>query len=99
MIQNLKDMVRRICAYGLELKYFDGLTHYWCTLFPALELAYKASINASANQTPDILDKGWNPKLAQDSLRKDLAEIDPTATSFKVMLDKARKHAIKCMGD
>ncbi|MBW0544200.1 hypothetical protein O181_083915 [Austropuccinia psidii MF-1] len=36
MIQTLKDMVRRICAYGLELKYCDGFTHDWCTLLPSL---------------------------------------------------------------
>ncbi|MBW0562464.1 hypothetical protein O181_102179 [Austropuccinia psidii MF-1] len=72
MIQNLEDMVRRLCAYGLELKYCNGFTHDWCALLPALELAYKTSIHASANQTPAILEKGWNPKLPQDSLRKDL---------------------------
>ncbi|MBW0514874.1 hypothetical protein O181_054589 [Austropuccinia psidii MF-1] len=33
MIQNLEDMVRRLCAYAF--------THDWCTLLPALELAYK----------------------------------------------------------
>ncbi|MBW0561912.1 hypothetical protein O181_101627 [Austropuccinia psidii MF-1] len=27
MIQNLEDMVRRLCAYGLEFKYFDGFNH------------------------------------------------------------------------
>ncbi|MBW0554439.1 hypothetical protein O181_094154, partial [Austropuccinia psidii MF-1] len=51
------------------------------------------SIHASTNQTPAILEKGWNPKLPQDSLRKELVEIHPTASSFKGMLDKARKHA------
>ncbi|MBW0505072.1 hypothetical protein O181_044787 [Austropuccinia psidii MF-1] len=54
-----------------------------CSLLPALELAYKTSINASTNQTPAILETGWNPKLPQDSLRKDLVEIHPTAISFK----------------
>ncbi|MBW0491632.1 hypothetical protein O181_031347 [Austropuccinia psidii MF-1] len=58
MIQTLEDMVRRFCAYGLELKYFDGFTHDWCTLLPALELAYKTSIHCSTNQTPAILEKG-----------------------------------------
>ncbi|MBW0520953.1 hypothetical protein O181_060668 [Austropuccinia psidii MF-1] len=72
MIQTLEDMVRRFCAYGLELKDCDGFTHDWCTLLPALELAYKTSINSSTNQTPAILEKGWNLKLPQDSLRKDL---------------------------
>ncbi|MBW0560349.1 hypothetical protein O181_100064 [Austropuccinia psidii MF-1] len=99
MIQTLEDMVRRFCAYGLEFKVCDGFTHDWCTLFPALESAYKTSIHASTNQTPAILEKVWNPKLAQDSLRKDLIEIHPTAASFKGMLDKARKHAVRCMED
>ncbi|MBW0546130.1 hypothetical protein O181_085845 [Austropuccinia psidii MF-1] len=38
MIQTLKNMIRRFCAYGLEFKYSDGFTHDWCTLIPALEL-------------------------------------------------------------
>ncbi|MBW0589918.1 hypothetical protein O181_129633 [Austropuccinia psidii MF-1] len=99
MIQTLEDMVRRFCAHGLELKDFDGFTHYWCTLLLALALAYKTSIHASTNQNPSILEKGWNPKLPQDSVRKYLVEINPTAASFKVMLEEARYHAIKCMED
>ncbi|MBW0549509.1 hypothetical protein O181_089224 [Austropuccinia psidii MF-1] len=90
-------MVRRFCAYGLEFKDCDGSTHDWCTLFPALELEYKTSIHSSTNQAPAILEKGWNPKLPQVSLRKDLIEIHPTASSFKGMLDKTRKHEVRCM--
>ncbi|MBW0579742.1 hypothetical protein O181_119457 [Austropuccinia psidii MF-1] len=41
MIQALEDMIRRFCAYGLEITGSDGFTHDWCTLIPALELAYK----------------------------------------------------------
>ncbi|MBW0528294.1 hypothetical protein O181_068009 [Austropuccinia psidii MF-1] len=99
MIQTLEDIVRIFCAYGLEFKYCDGFTHDWCTLFPALELAYKTSIHASTNQTPAILEKEWNPRLPQDSLRKNLIEIHPTAASFKGMLDKARHHVVGCMED
>ncbi|MBW0560111.1 hypothetical protein O181_099826 [Austropuccinia psidii MF-1] len=99
MIQTLEDMVTRFCAYALEFKDCDGFTHYWCTLLPELELEYKTSIYASTNQTPTILEKGGNPKLPQDSLRKELVEIHPTAASFKGMLDKARKHALRCMED
>ncbi|MBW0539740.1 hypothetical protein O181_079455 [Austropuccinia psidii MF-1] len=72
---------------------------YWCTLLPALELASNTSIHASTNQTPSVLEKGCNPKLPQDSLRKDLVEIHPTAASFKGMLDRARKHAVRFMED
>ncbi|MBW0569910.1 hypothetical protein O181_109625 [Austropuccinia psidii MF-1] len=99
MIQTLEYMVRRFWPYGLEFKDCDGFTHDWCTLFPALELAYKTSIHDSTNQTPAISEKGWNPKLPQYSLRKDFIEILPTAASFKGMLDKARKNAVVCMED
>ncbi|MBW0505245.1 hypothetical protein O181_044960 [Austropuccinia psidii MF-1] len=99
MIQTLEDMVRQFFAHGLELKDFDGFTHDWCALLLALALAYKTSIHAITNQTPSILEKGWNPKLPHNSLRKDFVEIHPTASSFKEMLDKARNHAIKCMED
>ncbi|MBW0519200.1 hypothetical protein O181_058915 [Austropuccinia psidii MF-1] len=57
MIQTLGVMVRRICAYGLEFKDNAGFTHDWCTLLPALELAYKTSSHASTNGTPAILEK------------------------------------------
>ncbi|MBW0532355.1 hypothetical protein O181_072070 [Austropuccinia psidii MF-1] len=92
-------MVRRFCEYGLEFKDCDRFTHDWCILLPELELAYKTSIHASTNQTPAILEKGWNPKLPQDSLRNGLVEIHPTTDSFKGMLDRARKHAVRCMED
>ncbi|MBW0588108.1 hypothetical protein O181_127823 [Austropuccinia psidii MF-1] len=99
MIKTLEDMVRRFCVYGLQFKDFDGFTHYWCTILPTLELAYKTSIHSSTNQTPAILEKGWNPKLPQDFLRKDLVEMNPTASSFKGMLEKSRKHTVRCMED
>ncbi|MBW0554688.1 hypothetical protein O181_094403 [Austropuccinia psidii MF-1] len=86
-------MIRRFCSYGLEFKYSDGFTHDWCTLIPALELAYKTSIHASTGKTPEILEKGWTPKLPVDTLKKDLVDIHPTASSFKLFLDKVRHHA------
>ncbi|MBW0529938.1 hypothetical protein O181_069653 [Austropuccinia psidii MF-1] len=78
----------------------DGLAERMIqTLEDTMELAYRTSIHASTNQTSSLLEKGWNLKLPQDSLRKDLVEIHPTANSFKGMLEKARKHAVRCMKD
>ncbi|MBW0480385.1 hypothetical protein O181_020100 [Austropuccinia psidii MF-1] len=71
MIQTLEDMIRRFCAYGLELKDSDGFTHYWCTLIPTLELAYKTSIHSSTGKPPAMLAKGWNPEITVDTLKKD----------------------------
>ncbi|MBW0515465.1 hypothetical protein O181_055180 [Austropuccinia psidii MF-1] len=99
MIQTLEEMSRIFCAYGLEFKDLNGFTHDWCTLIPALELAYKTSIHASTGKTPAILEKGWNPKLPVDTLKKDLVDIDPTASRFKLLLDKVRHNANKSMND
>ncbi|MBW0553475.1 hypothetical protein O181_093190 [Austropuccinia psidii MF-1] len=99
MIQTLEDIIRRFCAYGPELKDSDGFTHYWCTLIPALELAYKTSIHASTGKTPAMLEKGWNPKLPGDTLKKGLVDMHPTASIFKLFLDKVRHHANQSMND
>ncbi|MBW0511920.1 hypothetical protein O181_051635 [Austropuccinia psidii MF-1] len=99
MIQTLEDMVRGFCAYGLVFKDCDGFTHDLFTLLPELKLAYKTSIHSSTNQTLAILEKGWNPKLPQASLRKDLVEIHPTAASYKGILEKSRKNALRFMED
>ncbi|MBW0527360.1 hypothetical protein O181_067075 [Austropuccinia psidii MF-1] len=99
MIQNLEDMIRRFCAYGLEFKQSDGFTHNWCTLIPALELAYKTSIHSSTRQSPAMLEKGWNTKLPEDTLRKDLIVINPTSSTFQIMLDKVKHHAKQSMND
>ncbi|MBW0569289.1 hypothetical protein O181_109004 [Austropuccinia psidii MF-1] len=99
MIQTLEDIIRRFCAYELELKDSNGFTHDWCTLIPSLELAYKESVHCSTGQTPAMLEKGWNPRLLADTLRKDLIEIHPTASSFNIMLDKVKNHAKQRMND
>ncbi|MBW0462233.1 hypothetical protein O181_001948 [Austropuccinia psidii MF-1] len=92
-------MMRRFCAYGLEFKDSDGFTHDWCTLIPDLELAEKASIHSSTGKTPEILEKGWNPRIPYDTLKKDLVDIHPTASSLKLILEKARHHANRFMKD
>ncbi|MBW0511191.1 hypothetical protein O181_050906 [Austropuccinia psidii MF-1] len=92
-------MIRRLCAYELELKDSDGLADYWGTLIPALELAYETSIHSSTGKTPAMLEKGWNPRLPYDTLKKDLVDIQTTESSFKIMVDKARHHAYRCMKD
>ncbi|MBW0517415.1 hypothetical protein O181_057130 [Austropuccinia psidii MF-1] len=56
MIQTLEDIIRRVCAYGLEFKGPEGFTHDCCTLIPALELEYKTSVHSSTGQTPAMLE-------------------------------------------
>ncbi|MBW0500902.1 hypothetical protein O181_040617 [Austropuccinia psidii MF-1] len=77
-------MIRRYFAYGLEIKYSYGFTYDWCTLIPELKLAYKTSIHASTGKTPEMLEKGWKSELRVDTLKKDLVDIHPTSSSFKL---------------
>ncbi|MBW0515048.1 hypothetical protein O181_054763 [Austropuccinia psidii MF-1] len=99
MIQSLEEMIRIFCAYGLEFKYSDGFTHYLCTFIPALELAHNTYIHASTGKTPVMLEKGWNHKIPVDTLRKDSVDIHPTASSFKLLLDKLRHNENQSMND
>ncbi|MBW0559305.1 hypothetical protein O181_099020 [Austropuccinia psidii MF-1] len=92
-------MTRRFCAYGSEFKDSDGFTHYCCTLIPALELAYKTSVHSSPGQTPAMLEKGWNPRLPEDKLRKDLIKIHPTPSSFKIILDRVKNNPKQIIND
>ncbi|MBW0498410.1 hypothetical protein O181_038125 [Austropuccinia psidii MF-1] len=46
---------------------------------------------------PAILEKGWTPRLPYDNLKKDLVDIHPTASSFKIMLNRARHHDNRCI--
>ncbi|MBW0487661.1 hypothetical protein O181_027376 [Austropuccinia psidii MF-1] len=46
-----------------------------------------------------MVEKGWNPRLPAETLRKDLIEIQPTASRFKIMLDKVKHHAKQSMKD
>ncbi|MBW0477596.1 hypothetical protein O181_017311 [Austropuccinia psidii MF-1] len=99
MIQTLEETIRRFSSYGLEFKDSDSFTYDWCTLIPELDLAYKTSVHYSTGQIPAMLEKGWNPRLPTDTLRKDLIDIHPTASSFKIMLDKMKHHEKQRMDD
>ncbi|MBW0493339.1 hypothetical protein O181_033054 [Austropuccinia psidii MF-1] len=99
MIQTLEDMIRGFWAYGLDFKDSYAFTHYLFTLIPEFDLAYRTSIQASTGEPPEILKKGWNPKIPVDTLKKDLVDIHPTASSLKLLLDKVRHHKNQNMTD
>ncbi|MBW0485194.1 hypothetical protein O181_024909 [Austropuccinia psidii MF-1] len=99
MVQTLQEMIRRFCAYCLELKDSYVFIHEWCKLIPALKLSYKTSIHASKGKTPAILEKGWNPKLPVGTLKEYLIDIHPISSSFELFLDKVRHHVNQSMAD
>ncbi|MBW0497838.1 hypothetical protein O181_037553 [Austropuccinia psidii MF-1] len=46
-----------------------------------------------------MLEKGWNPRLPADTLRKDLIEIYTTASSFRIILDTVKHHEKQSIND
>ncbi|MBW0576597.1 hypothetical protein O181_116312 [Austropuccinia psidii MF-1] len=99
MIQTMEDILRRFCAYGMEYKDHEGYTHDWVTLLPAVQLAYNTSQHSTTGKTPALVEKGWNPLLPVDHLKKNLLTIHPTATDFHDMLKRAFETAARCIDE
>ncbi|MBW0559297.1 hypothetical protein O181_099012 [Austropuccinia psidii MF-1] len=92
----MEDILRRFCAYGMEYKDHEGYTHDWVTLLPAVQLAYNTSQHSTTGKTPALVEKGWNPLLPVDDLKKDLLNIHPhpkTSMICGIELVKQRMNA------
>ncbi|MBW0520909.1 hypothetical protein O181_060624 [Austropuccinia psidii MF-1] len=79
MIQTMEELLRSFCAYGMQHKDHAGYTHDWVTLLPAVQLAYNTSEHSTTGKKPALVEKGWNPLLPVDHLKKNLLTINPTA--------------------
>ncbi|MBW0572277.1 hypothetical protein O181_111992, partial [Austropuccinia psidii MF-1] len=99
MIQTLEDLLRRVCAYGVEYKDHEGYTHDWVILLPAVHLAYNTSQHSTTGKTPAVVEKGLNPLLPVDHLKKNLLTIHPTAKDFHDMWKRACDTAAKCISE
>ncbi|MBW0553827.1 hypothetical protein O181_093542 [Austropuccinia psidii MF-1] len=99
MIQTMEDILRRFCAYGMEYKVHEGYTHDWVTPLPAVQLAYNTSQHSTTGKTPALLEKGWNPLLPVDHLKRNLLTIRPTARDFHDMCKKACDTAARCISE
>ncbi|MBW0542270.1 hypothetical protein O181_081985 [Austropuccinia psidii MF-1] len=91
----MKDILRRLCAYGMEYKAHEAYTHDWVTRIPAVQLAYNTSKHATTGKTPALVEKGWNPLLPVYHLKKNLLTIHPTAKDFHDMWKRACDTAAK----
>ncbi|MBW0467560.1 hypothetical protein O181_007275 [Austropuccinia psidii MF-1] len=99
MIQTMEDIHRRFCAYGMELKDYEGYTHDWVTLLPVVQLAYNTSQHSTTGQSASLVDKMWNSLLLVDHLKKNPLTIHPTAKSFHDLWKKACDTAVNCIAE
>ncbi|MBW0593006.1 hypothetical protein O181_132721 [Austropuccinia psidii MF-1] len=99
MIQTMEDILRRVCAYGMEYKDHEGYTHDWVTLLTSVQLAYNTSQHSTTGKTPGLVEKGWNPLFPVNHLKKNLLNIHPTAKNFFEMWKRACDTAAKCIAE
>ncbi|MBW0510877.1 hypothetical protein O181_050592 [Austropuccinia psidii MF-1] len=97
MIQTMEYILRRFCAYGMEYKDHEGYTHDWVTPLPEVQLDFNTIQNSTTGKTPTLVEKGWNPMLPVDHLKKNPLTIHPTAKDFHYMWKKACNTASKCI--
>ncbi|MBW0484470.1 hypothetical protein O181_024185 [Austropuccinia psidii MF-1] len=97
IIQTMEDILRRFCAYGMEYKDHDGYIHDWVTLLPTVKLAYNIRQHSTTGKSPSLVEKGWNPLLHVDHLKRNLLTIHPTAKDFHDMWKKACDTDAKCI--
>ncbi|MBW0511062.1 hypothetical protein O181_050777 [Austropuccinia psidii MF-1] len=94
MIQKMEEILRRFFAYGMEYK-----DHDWVVLLQAVQLAYNTSWHSTTGKTSTLVEKGWNPLLPVDHLKKNLVTIHPRAKDFHEMWKIACDTAAKCIAE
>ncbi|MBW0584641.1 hypothetical protein O181_124356 [Austropuccinia psidii MF-1] len=99
MIQTMEDILRRLCAYGMEDTDHEGYTHDWVTLLPAVQLAYNTSQHSTTGKAPALIEKGWNPLLPVDHLKKNLLTIHTKAKDLHEMWKRAFYTAAKWIAE
>ncbi|MBW0537042.1 hypothetical protein O181_076757 [Austropuccinia psidii MF-1] len=85
MIQTMKDILRRFCAYGMEYKDHEGYTHDWVILLPEIPLSYNTSKHSTTGKSPSLVEKEWTPLFPADHLKENLLTVHPTAKDFHDM--------------
>ncbi|MBW0581359.1 hypothetical protein O181_121074 [Austropuccinia psidii MF-1] len=83
----------------MEYKDHEGYTHDWLTLLQAVQLAYNTSQHSTTGKTPALVEKGWNPLLPVDHLKKNIMTIHPTAKDLHDMWKRTCDTAARCIAE
>ncbi|MBW0569364.1 hypothetical protein O181_109079 [Austropuccinia psidii MF-1] len=65
----------------------------------SVQLAYNTSQHSTTGKTPALVEKGWNPLLPVDHLKKNLLTTHRTAKEFHEMWKRACDTASKCIAE
>ncbi|MBW0533589.1 hypothetical protein O181_073304 [Austropuccinia psidii MF-1] len=78
---------------------------FWTNLYDmlgtklAFSTAYNTSQHSTTGKTPALVERGWNPLLPVDHLKKNLLTIHPKAKDFHEMWKRACDTAGKCISE
>ncbi|MBW0514613.1 hypothetical protein O181_054328 [Austropuccinia psidii MF-1] len=95
MIQKMEYIISRFYAYGMEYKDNEGYTQDWVTLLPVFQLGYNTSKHSTTGKSPSLVEKGCNPLLPVDHLKKTLLTIHQKAKDFHQMWKRACDTAVR----
>ncbi|MBW0493176.1 hypothetical protein O181_032891 [Austropuccinia psidii MF-1] len=93
----MEDIIRRFCAYGTEYKYHEGYTHDWLTILPEVQLSHNTRQHSTTGKSPSLVEKGWNPVLPVDCLKKNLLTINSTPKNLYDLWKRACDKPCKCI--
>lgn len=96
-IQKLVHTIRWYCAFGLEYKDKGGYTHDWVYRPPDLEIDHNTRVHSTTKRSTFELERGSNPRMAQEDFKSRDVEIQPTALNFVDMFKEAIEYAALCI--
>ncbi|MBW0550003.1 hypothetical protein O181_089718 [Austropuccinia psidii MF-1] len=99
MIQTREEIIRILCEFVMEYKHHEGYTHDWATLLPEIKLAYNTSKKFTKIKSPSLVEKGCNPLIPVDHMKKILLTIHPTSKDFHDMWKRACDTASRFIGE
>ncbi|MBW0476831.1 hypothetical protein O181_016546 [Austropuccinia psidii MF-1] len=97
IIQEMEEIIKGLCEYGMEYKDHGGYTNYWVTLLPEIQLSYNTSQQSTTGKSPSLVEKGCNPLMLVDHLRKEILTIHPTDQDFHYMWKREFDTAARCI--
>ncbi|MBW0546184.1 hypothetical protein O181_085899, partial [Austropuccinia psidii MF-1] len=91
--------LNRVQTYLNRVQTYLNRVQPYLNRVPAVQLAYNTSQNSTTRKSPSLVEKGWNPLLPVDHLKKNLLTIHPKAKDFHDIWKKACDTASKCIAE
>ncbi|MBW0591627.1 hypothetical protein O181_131342 [Austropuccinia psidii MF-1] len=99
MIQEMVDIIRRFCSYGIQCKDQERYTHNWVKPLPQFQLVYNTNQTSTTGKLPSLVEKRWNALMPVYHLKKSLLTTNPASKDFHDMWKRAFDTAERCIAE